>query len=128
MNSVASLRCWTNWQRPESVAAVILPFSSLIFHFFQFGQEDFEELILGDFSEDLSFFENNPHAVSSGDADIGLTGLPRAVDYASHHCNFERCMHRLDNLLDLFSQTEEIDTRPAASRTGNKLRATLANL
>src|SRR5699024_9629064 len=62
------------------------------------GQQRLDDVRLGDGPDDLALDEDLALAVAGGDAEIGLAGLARAVDDASHHGHAQRDLEMLEPL------------------------------
>src|SRR5690606_7241819 len=71
--------------------------------------------------DDLALDEDLPLAVAGGDTEIGLAGLPRAVDDAAHDGDAQRDGHALEPHGDLVRQLVDVDLGPAAAGAGDDL-------
>src|SRR6478736_5881125 len=84
--------------------------------------ERLDDLRLGDGLDDLALDEDLALAVAGGDSEVGLAGLPRAVDDAAHDGDPQRDLHAFEPGGDLLGERVDVDLGTAAGRTGDDLQ------
>src|SRR6478672_11090732 len=83
--------------------------------------ERLDDLRLGDGLDDLALDEDLALAVAGRDAEVGLAGLPRAVDDAAHDGDAQRHGHALEPRGDLVGELVDVDLGATARRAGDDL-------
>src|SRR3954467_1859937 len=78
--------------------------------------ERLDDLRLGDGLDDLALDEDLALAVAGGDSEVGLAGLPRAVDDAAHDGDAQRDAHPLEPLGHVVREGVDVDLGAAAAR------------
>src|SRR6478735_5432837 len=76
--------------------------------------ERLDDLRLGDGLDDLALDEDLALAVAGRDPEVGLAGLPRAVDDAAHDGDAQRDRHALEAGGDLVGERVDVDLGAAA--------------
>ena len=75
--------------------------------------------------DDLSLFDQETFADSTGDSDIRTSRLARSVAHAAHNGYLHIKIHAGYHILYLICQVNEVDLGSSAGRTGNNFHAAL---
>ena len=73
--------------------------------------------------DDLSLFDQETFADSTGDSDIRTSRLARSVDHAAHDGNLDIKIVALHQCFHLVCQSDQINLGPSAGRTRYDLNA-----
>ena len=101
---------------------------SLKRHGIDFRKQGFNHLVLRNFPKDLSLTEQNSTAIAARNTDIRLSRFTRTIHRTAHDGDLYRLAAICKRRFHLIRKRNQIDTRPAAGRTGNNLRTCFANI